>query len=116
MWDDYMKNRMAEVIRTKRLQKNMTQEQLAEQIETSPGFVGQIERSEANPSAPVLAKIILVLGIDANTLFFEIDESSVVAREISIRAQRLEPEKQEFVLNMISLVERLSKDSKENDK
>lgn len=114
MWDDYMKNRMAEVIRAKRLQKNMTQEQLAEQIDTTPGFVGQVERAEAYPSAPVLAKIIQALGIDANTLFFEIDESSVVAREISIRAQRLEPEKQEFVLNMISLVEHLSMDNKEN--
>ena len=111
-----MKNRMAEVIRMKRQQKGMTQEQLAEQIETTPGFVGQVERAEAYPSALVLAKIIQVLGIDANTLFFDIDESSVVAREISIRAQRLEPEKQEFVLNMISLVERLSKESKENEK
>ena len=111
-----MKNRIAEVIRMKRQQKGMTQEQLAEQIETTPGFVGQVERAEAYPSAPVLAKIIQVLGIDANTLFFDIDESSVVAREISIRAQRLEPEKQEFVLSMISLVERLSKESKENEK
>lgn len=105
-----MKNRMAEVIRKKRLQKGMTQEQLAELINTTPGFVGQVERAEAYPSTLVLAKIIEVLGIDANTLFFEIDETSVVAREISIRAQRLDPDKQAFVLDMISLVERLSKE------
>ena len=114
-----MKNRMAEVIRAKRQQQNMTQEQLAEQIDTTPGFVGQVERAETYPSAPVLAKIIQVLGIDANTLFFEIDESSTILQEISIRAQRLEPAKQEFVLDMIILVDRLSTDntdSKENDK
>lgn len=105
-----MKNRMAEVIRRKRLQKGLTQEQLAELINTTPGFVGQVERAEAYPSTPVLAKIIEVLGIDANTLFFEIDETSVVAREISIRVQRLDPDKQAFVLDMISLVERLSKE------
>lgn len=101
-----MKNRIAKVIRQKRLQKGMTQEQLAELIDKSAGFIGQIERAETYPSSPVLTKIIKVLGIDANTLFFDIDESSVVAREISIRVQRLSPEKQNYILDIISLMER----------
>lgn len=113
IWDDNMKNRMGTVIRKKRSQKGMTQEQLSELVSTTPGFIGQIERAEAYPSAQVLAKIVEVLGIDANTLFFDIDENSVVVREISIRVQRLDPEKQEFVLDMISLIERLARNDKE---
>lgn len=100
-----MKNRMAAVIKNKRLQKGYTQENLAEVIGKSPGYIGQVERSETYPSAGVLAKIIEVLGIDANTLFFDMEENTLVSHEISIRAARLSPEKQAFLLEMISLLE-----------
>lgn len=65
------------------------------------------------PSAKVLARIIEALGIDANTLFFNTEGDDLVSREISIRAARLSPEKQEFVLEMISLIERSFR--KDND-
>lgn len=100
-----MKNRMAAVIKSKRLQKGYTQEKLAEVISKSPGYIGQVERGETYPSAAVLAKIIKVLGIDANTLFFEFEENALVSHEISIRAARLSPEKQAFLLEIISLLE-----------
>lgn len=100
-----MKNRIAATIKNKRLQKGFTQEVLAEFIGKTPGYIGQVERGETYPSAVVLAKIIEVLGIDANTLFFDTEENALVSHEISIRAARLSPEKQEFVLEIISLLE-----------
>ncbi len=100
-----MKNRIAATVKSKRLQKGLTQELLAELIGKSPGYIGQVERGETYPSAVVLAQIIEVLGIDANTLFFDMEENSLVSHEISIRVARLSPDKQAFVLEIISLLE-----------
>lgn len=100
-----MTNRIATTIKSKRLQKGLTQEALAELIGKSPGYVGQVERGETNPSTNILAKIIAVLGIDANTLFFDTENNMLVSHEISIRAARLSPDKQVFLLEVISLLE-----------
>ena len=99
-----MKNRIAAAIKSKRQQKGLTQENLAELIGKSPGYIGQVERGETYPSALTLAKILEVLGIDANTLFFDMEGNALVSHEISIRAARLSPEKQAFLLEIISLL------------
>jgi transcriptional regulator with XRE-family HTH domain len=99
-------NRIGTVIRAKREKKNYSQEHLDELIGKSSGYIGQVERGETIPSTPMLKKIIEVLGIDANTLYFNTESNQPVSHEISIRASRLSPKKQEFILNMISLVER----------
>lgn len=96
--------RVAAVVKENREAKGLTQEKLAELIGTSTGFIGQLERGLTLPSVPVLAKLIDVLGIDANTLFYA-DVKTHTYKEITIRANRLSPEKQEFVLSMINLLE-----------
>lgn len=97
--------RIAAAIKESREAKGLTQEQLAELVGTSTSLIGQIERSLTFPSVPVLAKLVDVLGIDANTLFYEDTAAPAASKEISIRASRLSPEKQEFLLNVISLLE-----------
>ena len=96
--------RIASVIKTSRDAKGLTQEKLAEAVGTSTSLIGQIERDMAYPSVQVLAKLVDILGIDANTLFYE-DVNTSTFKEITIRASRLPAEKQEFLLSIITLLE-----------
>ena len=83
------------IIRKYRKQNNYTQEQLAELIDLTPGFLGQIERDETYPKLDNLAKIVQVLGIDANLLFYpertlEIDmDIALLDNEIMLRMSKL---------------------------
>ena len=97
--------RISTVIRETRKEKGLTQEGLAELIGVTPGYVGQLERNETTPSAVILSKIVEVLGIDANSLFFEQTEAMSLSREIAIRASRLSKENQEIVLGIINIIE-----------
>ena len=97
--------RIGAVVKECRESKGLTQERLAELINTSPGLISQIERDITLPSVQVLAKMIDVLGIDANTLFYD-NINTHAYREITIRAARLSTDKQEFLLNFLTLLER----------
>lgn len=61
--------RLANIIRSKRQEMKMYQEQLANSIERTPSFIGQVERQEALPSLETLGNLIRQLGIDANAIF-----------------------------------------------
>ena len=97
--------RISTVIREGRKEKSLTQEELAELVGVTSGYIGQIERNETNPSALVLSKLVEVLGIDANDLFFEQAETMPLSREIALRASRLSKENQEVVLGVINVIE-----------
>lgn len=95
------------IIRKYRKQNNYTQEQLAELIDLTPGFLGQIERDETYPKLDNLAKIIQVLGIDANLLFYpehklEIDmDIALLDNEIMLRMSKLNRANKEGLLVII---------------
>ena len=101
-----MTNRIGNVIRAKRVLRGYSQEELAEKIGKSTGYIGQIERGETNPSAQTLARFIEVLGIDANTLFYDESQTPYISNEIAIRASRLDAKRQDFILGVIDLMER----------
>lgn len=95
------------IIRKYRKQNNYTQEQLAELIDLTPGFLGQVERDETYPKLDNLAKIIQVLGIDANLLFYpehtlEIDmDITLLDNEIMLRMSKLNRANKEGLLVII---------------
>lgn len=97
--------RIGEAIRKSREAKGLTQEKLAELVDRTAGFIGQVERGLTYPSIPVLAQLVDILGIDANTLFYD-DKKSYAYKEITIRVSRLSEEKQEFILSIVNLLER----------
>lgn len=47
----------------------LSQEQLAEKIDKSTSFIGQVERGECFPKFETLQALVSCLGIDANELF-----------------------------------------------
>lgn len=100
-----MKLRISEVIREKRKAKGLTQEELAEKVGVSAGYIGQVERGELTPSLSVIAMLVDILALDANTLFIEQNEDAPLSREISLRASRLSKENQEIILGLIEVIE-----------
>ena len=52
-----------------RVQKGLTQEELADRAELSKGFISQLERDLTSPSIATLVDILQVLGTDLNEFF-----------------------------------------------
>ena len=57
-------------IRRYRKQKNYTLEQLAEKLDVSTTFIGQIERAKGVPSLETLVKIANALEVSTDSLLF----------------------------------------------
>lgn len=56
-------------IRKYRLKKRMTQEELAEQLDVNPKYIGHIERAERKPGLARLIKLAQILDIKLKDLF-----------------------------------------------
>jgi|SRR5271163_3738012 len=59
-----------EVIRSRRRQMNLTQDQVAARIKTSTPYVGHLESSKRHPSDMIVTRLADVLGLDKRELFF----------------------------------------------
>jgi transcriptional regulator with XRE-family HTH domain len=58
------------VIRDRRRQLDLTQQEIARRIKTSTPYVGHLESSKRHPSDKVLSRLAEVLGLDRRELFF----------------------------------------------
>jgi transcriptional regulator with XRE-family HTH domain len=61
--------RLGERVRRIRLDRGMTQEEVAERCGLSYKFVGEVERGTANPSLETLDKLATALGVELGHLF-----------------------------------------------
>ena len=59
-----------QVIRERRRQLDLTQEEVARRIKTSTPYVGHLEAGKRHPSEKVVARLAEVLGLDRRELFF----------------------------------------------
>lgn len=64
-----IKKRFGKRLRKIRRAKDLTQEQLADQVGVSLNFIGQLERGENSPSFETVQKIAEVLEVDISELF-----------------------------------------------
>lgn len=109
------KYKIGAILRSYRKKNHYTQENLAEIINVTPGFLGQIERDETYPSVDNLTKLIQALDIDANVIFHpEHDDGEVnhdiIANEFKILFSKLSPNNQELVtMLMKKMAEQQSK-------
>ncbi len=62
--------RFGHVIRERRRQLDLTQEEVARRIGTSIPYVGHLEAGKRHPSEKVVVKLAKVLGLEARELFF----------------------------------------------
>jgi transcriptional regulator with XRE-family HTH domain len=59
-----------QVIRERRRQLDMTQEEVARRIRTSIPYIGHLESAKRHPSEKVVVKLAQVLGLEPRDLFF----------------------------------------------
>ena len=71
-------------IKQLRLQRGLTQEELADRAELSKGFISQLERDLASPSINTLMDILECLGTSITAFFEEQAEEKVVFTEPDI--------------------------------
>lgn len=69
---------IGEKIRQLRLQRGLTQEELAARTELSKGFISQLERDITSPSIATLMDILEALGTDIAAFFNETQNEKVV--------------------------------------
>lgn len=59
-----------QVIRERRRQLDLTQEEVAHRIKTSTPYVGHLESGKRHPSDKILTRLAEVLGLDRREIFF----------------------------------------------
>lgn len=67
-------------VKSLRLQRGLTQEELAARTELTKGFISQLERDIASPSIATLMDILEALGTDIAAFFNETQNEKVVYR------------------------------------
>src|SRR5436305_5570908 len=59
-----------QIIRERRRQLDLTQEEVARRIKTSTPYVGHLESGKRHPSDKIVSRLAEVLGLDRRELFF----------------------------------------------
>ena len=104
-----MENRIGAAIKEKRKEHGYTQEQLAEKVGITPGFIGQIERGDSFPSLETLTCITQLLAIDANVYFRDVTDREQEIREFYFMLEQMRPEMRELTFKIIRDVYRVGK-------
>ena len=71
-------DKIGEKIKLMRMQKNLTQEELADRCELSKGFISQLERNLTSPSIATLVDILECLGSNLQEFFRETEVEKVI--------------------------------------
>lgn len=90
-------------IRDERLLLRLTIEQLAERIDKSGNFVGQIERGKSKPSIETLVDLANAMGTTVDSLLHDnikINENDT-AREIYTLLHSIDDRGQQFILDIV---------------
>ena len=69
---------IGEKLRLLRLQRNLTQEEVADRCELSKGFISQVERNLASPSIATLTDMLECLGCSLREFFSETGDEKTV--------------------------------------
>lgn len=103
-------------IREQRKLKKYTLEQLAEKLDVSTTFIGQIERAKGIPSLETLVKIANVLEISTDSLLFgdlnEQSGSNHFISKITELTYNFTSEEKELLIQNIEIINKFKNNSK----
>ena len=100
-----IRDRLGPLIKAKRIQLRMTQEELADRLNISLSFAGQIERGESMPSVETLALIMYELNIDPRLIFIDGDiGSSSEYDELCLPLHRMSVSQRKLVLDFAKMI------------
>ena len=91
-------------IREERLLLRLTIEQLAERVNKSPNYVGQIERNDGKPSLETVVDIANALGTTVDALLrdsLKTEQNDSVIQEISTLLYSLDDNGKQFILDVV---------------
>ena len=90
-------------IKNKRLEKNLTQEQLAEKVDLSAVYIGQIEQNKKKMTIQTLVKLANVLETSIEELLSDSTEGNLNAKlnELLDVAKKLDVSDLDKVINII---------------
>lgn len=95
-------------IRERRKEKKYTLEQLAEKLDVSTTFIGQIERAKGKPSLETLVKIANVLEISTDSLLFgdlnNKSGNSHFIKKVEELTETFTPDERELLLKNIEII------------
>lgn len=98
-------------IREHRKKKKYTLEQLAEKLDVSTTFIGQIERAKGVPSLETLVKIANVLEVSADSLLFgdlnNKSGNSVFVERVEELTENFTPYEKELLLENIEILKKI---------
>lgn len=96
---------MGPLIKKKRIQLGMTQEDLAERLNISVSFAGQMERGESMPSVEMLQLVINELDIDPRIIFLDEKQGdSSEYAELCLLMRRMSTPQNKLVLDFIKMI------------
>lgn len=93
--------RLSDLIREKRSEKNITQEQLCEKTGINRNMIGRIERKTYIPAIPQLEKLAEVLSFDIGELFVDDQKPSVYTAFRGSHMTEEESRGAEHLMNMM---------------
>lgn len=99
-----VRNKLGPLIKQKRKLLGMTQEDLAERLNISISFAGQIERGEAMPSVKMLQLIITELDLDPRALFFDEKVEVNEYTELCLIMRRMSTQQRKLVLDFARML------------
>ena len=102
-----LQERLAKIIRTRRIEMGLSQEQLAEKIDKSTSFIGQVERGECFPKFDTLQALVTCLGIDANELFADKPLSRDNISELFDLALHMDENKRSLLIEFARLLHKV---------
>ena len=98
-----MQNSIGEIIRNKRKELGLTQEELAEQIDSNVYYISNLERGHRKPGRKVLVALSNALSIPMDTLMGV--ASNVVLHEniteLESKLRELDPDDRALVLDIL---------------
>ena len=100
-----LEERFGEKLEELREGKNMTREQLADQVGLTARHIAALERGERRPTLNTMEKLLRTLGAPTEWLIYpEFEEQNARLHEISHLAATFSDEQQEFLLGIMRLM------------
>lgn len=95
------------MIREKRKELGLSQDQLAEKIGKTAGYVGQLEREQSSPSYPTLKRLVDVLDLDVLALFYPVhhpDQNVILQQQCISAISKLSARQQQLILGIMAQI------------
>ena len=106
-------DKLGKVIKSARLEKHLTQKQLAERLSITPHYLMSIENKRQIPSCELLFRIIRELEISADTIFYpEYEHDHALVKKLQILLSRCD----EKDINVIIATLQSLLENKESDR